>query len=54
MMSNDSMRTSARRVQQALAKFGLDLKVQELAESTRTAAEAAASITAYVRAGMQV
>jgi prolyl-tRNA editing enzyme YbaK/EbsC (Cys-tRNA(Pro) deacylase) len=48
MMSNDSMRASARRVQQALAKFGLDLKVQELAESTRTAAEAAASIGCQV------
>ena len=41
---NDDLSPSARRIQQALAAHGAELKVVELPASTRTAAEAAAAI----------
>jgi len=39
-----SLSTSAQKVQDALASFGLDLRVKELAESTRTAVDAANAV----------
>ncbi len=42
--SNPSLSSSAQRVQQALSAHGLGLTVVELPQSTRTAAEAAATV----------
>lgn len=41
---NNSLSGSAQKVQAALKAFGLDLQVQELAQTTRTAEEAAQAI----------
>ena len=41
---DSSLSASARKVQDALAAFGLDLRVKELSESTRTAADAANAV----------
>jgi Cys-tRNA(Pro) deacylase len=43
-MSNSTLSASARRVQQALESLGLSLKVVELADSTRTALQAAQAV----------
>lgn len=40
--------SSAQRVQDALAGFGMDLRVVELAQSTRTSAEAALAVGCHV------
>lgn len=40
----DALKPSAQKVQEALNRFGLDFEVKSFAESTRTAAEAAAAI----------
>jgi Cys-tRNA(Pro) deacylase len=43
-MSDSTLSASARRVQQALESLGLSLKVVELADSTRTALQAAQAV----------
>ncbi len=43
-MINPELKSSARRVQKALAECGFDFQVREFPESTRTSAEAAAAI----------
>ena len=44
MQMYDALSASAKRVQDALAGFGVDCRVKELAESTRTAVEAANAV----------
>ena len=44
IMNQNQLRDSARKVQDYLAGHGFDMKVTELTESTRTAAEAAESV----------
>lgn len=45
---DDSLSTSAQKVQRALQTFGLRLQVQELSQTTRSAAEAAQAIGCQV------
>lgn len=45
---NNSLRNSANRVQEELNKYGLELQVVEMSESTRTAQEAADTIGCQV------
>lgn len=47
-MSNPSLSPSAQKVQAALRAFALDLQVQELPDSTRTAQEAASAVGCQV------
>ena len=44
MTMTKPLSSSAQKVQQALAGFGLDCRVKELGESTRTAVEAALAV----------
>lgn len=44
----DSLSSSAQKIQKTLQAFGLDLKVQELSQTTRSAAEAAQAIGCQV------